>query len=88
MDMDWVGYWLNTGMMGISLAIVVGLTWWALRTVAEYRRYVFALRKQVVSLELELVATRRRKSCPSCLGLRDGTPYSAASLPTQAPPKR
>lgn len=86
--MDWVGYWLNTGVMGLSLAIVVGLAWWALQTVAEYRRYVFALRRQVVILELELVATRRRKSCPSCLGMRAGTSYSGTSLPTQVPPRK
>lgn len=73
--MDWVSYWLTTGMTGIALAIVLGLAWWALRTVAEYRHYVFALRRQVVTLELELVATRRRKSCPSCLGMRSGTTH-------------
>jgi len=56
--------------MGLALAVLIALTGWALRTVGEYRDLVFQLRRHLAALDLELVAMRRRKTCPSCLGLR------------------
>lgn len=80
--MDWLAYWTGTGLTAISLVVVLMLAWWALRAVEEYRAYVFALRRQVGAMELELVAMRRRKTCPACLGMRTVTPRLGPSSVT------